>query len=81
MNIMILNLPRETTKQELTELFAKFGKVSSCDIILDKVTGKSKGFGFVEMQNEAEAKLAIAGLHGTKIAKNTIRVKQAEERR
>lgn len=75
MNITALNLPRDKSQEELSQLFEQFGKVESCNLVLDKETGNSKGFGFVEMKDEAEAKSAIAGLHGTKFGNNKIRVK------
>ena len=75
MNISILNLPRHTTEAQLFKAFRAFGAVKSCDIVLDRQTGKSKGFGFVEMPNEDEANAAIAGLHGRRFDGNVIRVK------
>ncbi len=75
MNITILNLSRQTTEAELTKLFAPYGKVQSCDIVTDKQTGLSKGFGFIEMLDTQEANDAIIGLHGKKVDGNKIRVK------
>lgn len=79
MKIIILNLPRDTTQDALMKLFEGHGAVAACDLVMDKQTGASKGFGFVEMPEESEAKLAIAALHGTKIGKNKIRVKISDK--
>ncbi|MCD6034666.1 MAG: RNA-binding protein [Rickettsiales bacterium] len=81
MKIIVLNLHRSTTSQELTALFQKFGKVASCDLVMDRETGQSKGFGFVEMNDVAEAEAAIAKLHGTLLANHKLRVKVADENR
>ncbi len=78
MNITILNLPRSKTKKDLSNLFAAYGEVKSCDIVIDKNTGQSKGFGFVEMFNDDEANEAIADLNGTNFDGNRIRVKQVQ---
>jgi RNA recognition motif-containing protein len=79
MKIIARNLSRETTQAELTALFAEFGLVESCTLVLDKDTGKSKGFGFVEMPKHIEAKTAIKRLNAKKIGGSVIRVKVAEE--
>ena len=76
MKLTILNLARSTTKEELKALFEKYGSVESCDLVLDKSTGRSKGFGFVEMPKPEEAELAIKNLNNKKIANNKIRVKK-----
>lgn len=75
MNITILNLPRTTTEKELTKLFTPYGTVQSCDIVMDKQSGLSKGFGFIKMLNDEEGHAAIKGLHGTNVGINKIRVK------
>lgn len=80
MNILITDLSRKTTEEELTELFSEYGTVSSTTIIMDKVTGKSKGFGFVEMANEKEALLAIKSLHKSKSHGQKMSVKRAKDR-
>lgn len=80
MNIITLNLPRTFTEKALTELFSAHGEVASCTIVMDKATNTSKGFGFIDMPNNAQAQAAIKALHGTKVEKNKIRVKQAEEK-
>ncbi len=78
MNITILNLPRATTKEELTKLFSTYGKIQSCSIIMDKITGLSKGFGFVEMASDDEGNAAIKDLHNKNFDGKRIRVKQAQ---
>mgnify|MGYP003388274038 CR=1 FL=1 len=78
MKLLVRNLSRSTTEQELRILFTAHGKVNECNLVLDQVTGKSKGFAFVEMPYEAEAKKAMAALHEVRIAKNRIRVKLAQ---
>lgn len=75
MNIAILNLHRNIDEAALQKLFAAYGEVESCQIILDKNTGASKGFGFVVMNDQAEANQAILGLHGKTISNQKIRVK------
>jgi RNA recognition motif-containing protein len=79
MIIIILNLPRETTATELTELFKAYGAVESCDLVKDIKTGKSKGFGFIEMANEDEANEAIKNLHDKKVGSSKIRVKASNK--
>lgn len=76
MKLTILNLSRRTTKEELKVLFEEYGSVESCDLVLDKSTGKSKGFGFVEMPKPEEAERAIKNLNNKKVANNKIRVKK-----
>jgi RNA recognition motif-containing protein len=78
MKLLVRNLSRSTTEQELRTLFSAHGAVTECDLVLDQKTGKSKGFGFIEMPNEKEAKTAISSLHETRVAKNRIRVKTAQ---
>jgi RNA recognition motif-containing protein len=78
MKLLVRNLSRTTTEQELRILFSAHGTVAECSLVLDQVTAKSKGFGFVVMPNEAEAKAALSALHETRVAKNKIRVKVAQ---
>jgi len=78
MKLLVRNLSRSTTEQELRILFSAHGTVAECSLVLDQVTAKSKGFGFVVMPNEAEAKAALSTLHETRVAKNKIRVKVAQ---
>ena len=74
---MILNLPRSFTEDELAKLLKKHGNIKSCDLVMDAQTGKSKGFGFVEMALEHEGKAAIAALNGSMLGQRKIRVKAA----
>jgi len=78
MKLLVRNLSRSTTEHEIRTLFTAYGEVAECSLVLDQATGKSKGFGFVEMPNEEHAKAAIAKLHETRVAKNRIRVKIAQ---
>lgn len=75
MQIIALNLSRQTTEDHLRKMFGKYGEVKSCNLMLDKETGKSKGFGFVDMTNDDEAAKAIEGLHGKIFGNHKIRVK------
>ncbi len=78
MKLLVRNLSRSTTEQEIRILFSAHGSVTECNLVLDQETGKSKGFAFVEMPDESEAKSAISVLHETRVAKNKIRVKIAQ---
>ena len=78
MKLLVRNLSRSTTEHEIRTLFAAHGEVKECTLVLDQETGKSKGFAFVEMPNEKEAKVAIKNLHETRISNNRIRVKIAQ---
>jgi RNA recognition motif-containing protein len=80
MKILVRNLARTTTEAEVLELFQAHGKVEYCTLVLDALTGLSKGFGFVEMPEEDAAKAAIEQLNGQLIAESKIRVKQAESK-
>ncbi|MCX7102699.1 MAG: RNA-binding protein [Methylobacter sp.] len=80
MKLLIRNLARTTTEAELRTIFEVHGTVQSCSLVIDKDTGKSKGFGFVEMPKQGEAKAAINKLNGQEIAGSKIRVKKAEEK-
>ena len=77
MKLIALNLPRDFGKQDLEKLFKAHGNVTACNLVLDDKSGASKGFGFVEMEREEDAMVAIEKLHGTKVNKNKIRVKSA----
>jgi RNA recognition motif-containing protein len=76
--LLIRNLDRSTTEAELKALFDPLGNIQFCSIIMDKETGKSKGFGFVEMPRAGEAKAAMQALNGRLVGENKIRVKKAE---
>lgn len=80
MKIIMRNLSRDTTEAELLALFKGYGDVQYCTLVMDKATGKSKGFGFIEMPRAGEAKAAIKALNYRDIGGNRIRVKKAEMR-
>ena len=79
MKILVRNLSRSTTEDELSEVFSKFGDIEYCNLVLDKMSGKSKGFGFVEIADDKKALLAIVKLNGTVLGGKPIRVKKADE--
>lgn len=79
MNINILKLSRQTTEGELVELFQEYGAVESCSIVMDKQSGESKGFGFIQMLNDDEANEAIKNLHGVKFGGSRIKVKASNK--
>lgn len=79
MKIIARNLPRNLTENELRELFMAFGRVQSCNLVMDQASGMSKGFGFAEMPLAGEAKAAIKGLNGKELSGIRIRVKKAED--
>ncbi len=81
MKLLIRNLNRLTTAEELKKLFQEFGTVQSCNLILDKNSGASKGFGFIEMPKPGEAKAAVKNLNNKTISNNKIRVKKAESQK
>ena len=78
MKLLVRNLDRSTTEQELNDLFQAFGTVQSCNLVIDRVSGESKGFGFVDMPKAGEAKNAMKSLNSKIIGSNKIRVKKAE---
>jgi RNA recognition motif-containing protein len=80
MNIYVGSLHFKMNEAELRELFEEYGEVASAKIIFDKYSGKSKGFGFVEMPNEAEAKKAIEELNGSEVQGRKIIVNESIER-
>ena len=80
MNIYVGSLHFKMNEAELKEVFEEYGEVTSAKIIFDKYSGKSKGFGFVEMPNEAEAKKAIEELNGAEISGRNIIVNESIER-
>ena len=81
MNIFVGSLPFKVQEADLKELFEAFGEVSSAKIINDRETGRSKGFGFVEMADDEAAKKAIAELNGSEVAGRNIVVNQAEDKK
>ena len=80
MNIFVAGLPYDLDDAELEEIFEKFGKVNSAKVAMDRETGKSRGFGFVEMPNEEEGKEAIENLNDISLGKKPLVVKAAEDR-
>lgn len=75
--IYVGNLPFNTTSDSLSEVFGRFGNVDSSKIITDKETGRSKGFGFVEMSDSVAADTAIAQLHGSDFGGRSLTVNEA----
>jgi RNA recognition motif-containing protein len=80
MNLFVAKLSSSTTGEDLQELFSAHGEVTSAKVIVDRETGNSKGFGFVEMANDDEAKAAIAALNETELDGKQIVVKEANDR-
>jgi RNA recognition motif-containing protein len=80
MNIYVGNLAYSVTEDELRSAFGEFGEVSSVNLIIDRGTGQSKGFGFVEMSDGAAAEAAIKALNGTPLNGRNIKVNQAKPR-
>lgn len=80
MNIFIAGLSYATTDAELSDLFQKYGEISSAKVITDRQTGRSKGFGFVEMDDDAAANKAIAELNETEFDGRKIAVSEARPR-
>lgn len=78
MKLLVRNIARTTTESELQSLFEPFGTVQSCTLVMDKETGASKGFGFVEMPKQGDAKAAMKSINGKEIAGSKLRVKKAE---
>lgn len=81
MNIYVGQLPYSVTEEELREMFLPYGEIASMNLIMDRYTGQSKGFGFIEMPNNSEADQAIKALNKTIFKDREIKVNQAEERR
>jgi RNA recognition motif-containing protein len=80
MNIYVSNLSFNVRDEDLREFFTPYGEVSSAKVIMDKETGRSRGFGFVEMPDDAAAKKAIAELEGATVEGRNIRVNEAKPR-
>jgi len=80
MNLFVAKLSPSTTGEDLQEIFSAFGEVTSAKVIIDKETGNSKGYGFVEMANDEEGKAAIAALNETEVGGKEIVVKEANAR-
>ena len=80
MNIYVGNLSNEVTEEDLKQAFETFGQVESANIIKDKYTNRSKGFGFVEMASKAEGQSAIDGLNGKELKGKALNVNEARPR-
>lgn len=80
MRLYVGGLPYQTTEQDLIDLFQQIGAVATATIIIDRATGRSKGFGFVEMDDTQDAQDAIARLNGTTLGNRTITVNEAQAR-
>ncbi|WP_342645664.1 RNA-binding protein [Mucilaginibacter sp. CSA2-8R] len=81
MNIFVGSLPYRLQEADLKELFEAYGEVNSVKLIIDRETGRSKGFGFVEMPDDEAAQKAISGLNGAEVSGRSIAVSQAEDRK
>lgn len=80
MNIYVSNLSFNTNDAELNDLFSQFGEVSSAKVIMDRESGRSRGFGFVEMASEEEGKAAMTGLNNKEVEGRAMSVSVAKER-
>lgn len=80
MNIYVGNLSYSLSESELRDAFAAYGEVSSVKVLMDRETGRSRGFGFVEMPNQAEGEAAVAEINGKEIGGRPLRVNEARPR-
>ncbi len=80
MNIYVGNLPYSVTKEELLDLFSEFGQVSRATVVMDRETNRSKGFGFVEMPDDAAATQAVEAMNGNEVNGRALRVNEARPR-
>lgn len=80
MNIFVSGLNYSLSSDELNNIFAQYGTVTSAKVVMDKMTGRSRGFGFVEMAMDEEARTAISALDQSEVKGRKINVKEAEER-
>ncbi len=78
MDIYVGNLPYSTTDDDLRSLFAAHGEVASARVVIDRMTGRSKGFGFVEMKDQAQAQKAIEALNGYECEGRTLRINESQ---
>jgi RNA recognition motif-containing protein len=78
--IYVGNLPYDTTSDDLVQLFTPYGQVGDVTVVMDRDTGRSKGFGFVEMQDDAAARRAIDELNGRSMGDRTLNVNEARPR-
>lgn len=79
-NIYVGNISFQTSDADLEQLFAEYGRVDRANVVMDRQTGRSRGFGFVEMSNDAEAQKAIAELNGKELGGRTLTVNVARPR-
>jgi RNA recognition motif-containing protein len=79
MNILVRNLSKRVTEKDLMQLFLRFGRINSLNVVIDEVTGTSKGFGFVDMPEESEGAAAIKALNGKLIQGQKVRVKTTQQ--
>ncbi|HEY8132820.1 MAG TPA: RNA-binding protein [Thermoanaerobaculia bacterium] len=77
MKLYVGNMSKQTTDAQLNDLAAKFGTPTNAHVARDKVSGESRGFGFVEFTSDEEAKAAIAGLHGKEVDGKTLKVNES----
>lgn len=80
MRLYVGGIPYQTTEEDLIEMFQQAGNVANATVIVDRATGRSKGFGFVEMEDTQEAQGAIARFNGSTLGNRTITVNEAQER-
>jgi len=80
MNIYVGNLSYSLSESELRDAFAAYGEVSSVKVLMDRETGRSRGFGFVEMPNQSEAETAVAEVNGKDVGGRPLRVNEARPR-
>jgi RNA recognition motif-containing protein len=80
MEIYVGNLPYRISEDELRNVFSEYGEVGNVKIIMDRETGRSKGFAFVSMENDSEAQAAIEGVDGSDLGGRSARVNQAKPR-
>ena len=80
MNIYVGNLAYSLSEEELREAFAAYGEVSSVKVLMDRETGRSRGFGFVEMPNQNEAETAVSEVNGKEVGGRPLRVNEARPR-
>ena len=80
MNIYVGNLNYNLTEEELNEVFSEYGEVVSVKIVMDRETGRAKGFGFVEMANEADGERAVEELDGAEVSGRNMKVNKARPR-
>ena len=81
MNIFVAKLDYSTQNEDLMDAFTPYGEVTSANVITDKFSGRSRGFGFVEMENDEEARKAIEALNDSELKGRNIVVKEAESRK